>query len=261
MLGPRPARDPPAARAADRQGAGGAQGRDDGARGLRVSAARRHAAAPAIRTSRSRTRTIALLVGARPRGPGMERKDLLLENAKIFIEQGKALDAVADPRRQGAGRRQSRPTPMRYIAMKSAPSLPQKNFTAMLRLDHNRALSQLAAKSGKPVGSIEQARSSGATTRPRCIRTTASPPPTASRCKALINDEDWNRDDVHPDRRQARRGDHRGARPVVGGIGRQRGDRPRARLDARQRRQVGDDGRPVRRQLRHSRRTSCTACR
>src|ERR1700736_2334333 len=96
-----------------------------------------------------------MLVGARPRGPGMERKDLLLENAKIFIAQGKALDAVAsrnvkvlvvgNPANTNA-----------YIAMKSAPSLPQKNFTAMLRLDHNRALSQLAAKSGKPVGSIEK---------------------------------------------------------------------------------------------------------
>ena len=88
---------------------------------------------------------VALLVGAKPRGPGMERKDLLMENAKIFIEQGKAIDAVAsrnikvlvvgNPANTNA-----------YIAMKSAPSLPTKNFTAMLRLDHNRALSQLAAK-------------------------------------------------------------------------------------------------------------------
>ena len=82
------------------------QGRDDGARGLRVPAARRHDRAPPTRRSRSRTPTIALLVGARPRGPGMERKDLLLENAKIFIEQGKALDARRVARRQGAGRRQ-----------------------------------------------------------------------------------------------------------------------------------------------------------
>ena len=98
---------------------------------------------------------VAMLVGARPRGPGMERKDLLLENAKIFIEQGKALDSVAsrnikvlvvgNPANTNA-----------YIAMKSAPSLPAKNFTAMLRLDHNRALSQLAAKAAVPVGSIEK---------------------------------------------------------------------------------------------------------
>ena len=98
---------------------------------------------------------IALLVGARPRGPGMERKDLLLENARIFIAQGKALDAVAqrnvkvlvvgNPANTNA-----------YIAMRSAPSLPKKNFTAMLRLDHNRALSQLAMRAGVPVGSIEK---------------------------------------------------------------------------------------------------------
>src|SRR5215470_2470106 len=77
---------------------------------------------------------VALLVGAKPRGPGMERKDLLLENARIFIAQGKALDAVADrnvkvlvvgnPANTNA-----------YIAMRSAPSLPKKNFTAMMRLD------------------------------------------------------------------------------------------------------------------------------
>src|SRR5881397_4137412 len=97
----------------------------------------------------------ALLVGSRPRGPGMERKDLLSANAQIFTAQGKALNAVAsrnvrvlvvgNPANTNA-----------YIAMKSAPSLPKQNITAMLRLDHNRALSQLAAKSGKPVGAIEK---------------------------------------------------------------------------------------------------------
>jgi malate dehydrogenase len=98
---------------------------------------------------------IALLVGARPRGPGMERKDLLLENAKIFTEQGRALNEVAsrnvkvlvvgNPANTNA-----------YIAMKSAPDLPSKNFTAMLRLDHNRALSQLAAKANVAVGDIDK---------------------------------------------------------------------------------------------------------
>jgi malate dehydrogenase len=96
----------------------------------------------------------ALLVGAKPRGPGMERKDLLMENAKIFIEQGKALNAVAsrnvkvlvvgNPANTNA-----------YIAMKSAPDLPKKNFTAMLRLDHNRAVSQLAGRTGKTVSAID----------------------------------------------------------------------------------------------------------
>jgi malate dehydrogenase len=97
----------------------------------------------------------ALLVGARPRGPGMERADLLAANAQIFTAQGKALNAsasrnvkvlvVGNPANTNA-----------YIAMKSAPDLPRENFTAMLRLDHNRALSQIAAKTGKPVSAIKK---------------------------------------------------------------------------------------------------------
>jgi malate dehydrogenase len=98
---------------------------------------------------------VALLVGARPRTKGMERKDLLEANGAIFTVQGKALNeaakrdvkvlVVGNPANTNA-----------YIAMKSAPDLPRDNFTAMLRLDHNRALSQLAAKAGKPVDSIEK---------------------------------------------------------------------------------------------------------
>ena len=98
---------------------------------------------------------IALLVGARPRGPGMERKDLLLENAKIFTAQGAALNKVAsrDVKVLVVGNPANTNA---YIAMKSAPDLPAKNFTAMLRLDHNRALSQLSAKLGQPVDSFEK---------------------------------------------------------------------------------------------------------
>lgn len=98
---------------------------------------------------------VALLVGAKPRGPGMERKDLLLENAKIFVEQGKALNAVAarDARVLVVGNPANTNA---YIAMKSAPDLPKANFTAMLRLDHNRALSQLATRTGKAVADIEK---------------------------------------------------------------------------------------------------------
>ena len=98
---------------------------------------------------------VALLVGAMPRGPGMERKDLLLKNAEIFTVQGKALDAVAsrDVKVLVVGNPANTNA---YIAMKSAPSLPAKNFTAMLRLDHNRALSQLSAKAGVAVGDIEK---------------------------------------------------------------------------------------------------------
>jgi malate dehydrogenase len=97
----------------------------------------------------------ALLVGSRPRGPGMERSELLSINGAIFTAQGKALNAVAsrnvkvlvvgNPANTNA-----------YIAMKSAPDLPRKNFTAMLRLDHNRALSQVAAKTGTAVKDIQQ---------------------------------------------------------------------------------------------------------
>jgi len=134
---------------------------------------------------------IAMLVGARPRGPGMERKDLLLENAKIFIEQGKALDRVAsrDVRVLVVGNPANTNA---YIAMKSAPSLPSRHFTAMLRLDHNRALSQLAAKSGKPVGDIEKLIVWGnhsPTMYPDYRFATVG----GKSLKDLINDENWNR--------------------------------------------------------------------
>jgi malate dehydrogenase len=98
---------------------------------------------------------VALLVGARPRSKGMERKDLLEANGAIFTAQGKALNAVAkrDVRVLVVGNPANTNA---YIAMKSAPDLPRENFTAMLRLDHNRALSQLAARTGKPVDAIEK---------------------------------------------------------------------------------------------------------
>ena len=98
---------------------------------------------------------IALLVGARPRGPGMERKDLLEANGAIFTVQGKALDAVASRNVKVLVVGNPANTNS-LIAQQSAPSLPAKNFTAMMRLDHNRALSQIAAKIGKPVASIKK---------------------------------------------------------------------------------------------------------
>jgi malate dehydrogenase len=98
---------------------------------------------------------VALLVGARPRGPGMERKDLLLANAQIFSAQGKALDAVANrnvrvlvvgnPANTNA-----------LIAQRNAPGLNPRNFTAMVRLDHNRALAQLGEKTGSHVTQIRK---------------------------------------------------------------------------------------------------------
>ena len=98
---------------------------------------------------------VALLVGARPRGPGMERKDLLLANAQIFCAQGKALNEAADrsikvlvvgnPANTNA-----------LIARANAPELNSRNFTAMTRLDHNRALSQLAQKTGAHVTEVRR---------------------------------------------------------------------------------------------------------
>ena len=134
---------------------------------------------------------IALLVGARPRGPGMERKDLLLENAKIFTAQGKALNEVAQ--RSVKVLVVGNPANTNgYIAMKSAPSLPKKNFTAMLRLDHNRALSQLAAKAQVPVGSIKKLIVWGnhsPTMYPDYRFATSG----GVSLKVKINDENWNR--------------------------------------------------------------------
>ena len=138
----------------------------------------------------------ALLVGARPRGPGMERKDLLSANAAIFTVQGKALDAVASRKVKVLVVGNPANTNS-YIAMKSAPSLPKKNFTAMLRLDHNRALSQLAAKSGKPVASIKKLVVWGnhsPTMYPDYRFATAD----GAGLKALINDEAWNKDTFLP---------------------------------------------------------------
>jgi len=139
---------------------------------------------------------IAMLVGARPRGPGMERKDLLLENAKIFTEQGKALNAVAsrDVKVLVVGNPANTNA---YIAMKSAPDLPAKNFTAMLRLDHNRALSQLAGKAGVAVGDVEKLIVWGnhsPTMYPDYRFATAG----GASLKDKVNDAAWNSDTFIP---------------------------------------------------------------
>jgi malate dehydrogenase len=134
----------------------------------------------------------ALLVGARPRGPGMERADLLAANAQIFTAQGKALDKVAsrnvkvlvvgNPANTNA-----------WIAMKSAPSLPRENFTAMLRLDHNRALSQIAAKTGKPVASIKKLAVWG-NHSPTMYADYRFATIEGKSVKEMINDAAWNKD-------------------------------------------------------------------
>jgi malate dehydrogenase len=134
----------------------------------------------------------ALLIGSRPRGPGMERAELLAVNAEIFTAQGKALDKVAsrnvkvlvvgNPANTNA-----------YIAMKSAPSLPRKNFTAMLRLDHNRAASQIAAKTGKAVSTLEKLAVWG-NHSPTMYADYRFASIGGAGVKAAINDEVWNKD-------------------------------------------------------------------
>jgi malate dehydrogenase len=135
---------------------------------------------------------IALLVGARPRGPGMERSDLLMENAKIFTAQGKALDEVAsrDVKVLVVGNPANTNA---YIAMKSAPSLPKKNFTAMLRLDHNRALSQLAQKANVPLDEIEKLAVWG-NHSPTMYADYRFATYQGKSLKDMVNDDAWNRD-------------------------------------------------------------------
>ena len=132
----------------------------------------------------------ALLIGSRPRGPGMERAELLAVNGEIFTAQGKALNAVAsrnvkvlvvgNPANTNA-----------YIAMKSAPDLPRSSFTAMLRLDHNRALSQLAAKTGKPVAAIQKMAVWG-NHSPTMYADYRFATIDGASVKDMINDHDWN---------------------------------------------------------------------
>ncbi len=98
---------------------------------------------------------IALLVGAKPRGPGMERKDLLQENAKIFSAQGKALNDAANPDVKVLVVGNPANTNA-LIASANAPKLDRRQFTAMTRLDHNRAMSQLAEKTGSHVNDIQR---------------------------------------------------------------------------------------------------------
>jgi malate dehydrogenase len=134
----------------------------------------------------------ALLVGARPRSKGMERKDLLEANGAIFTVQGRALDEAAsrDCRILVVGNPANTNA---YIAMRSAPGLPKKNFTAMLRLDHNRALSQVAARVGKPVDAIERMVVWGnhsPTMYPDYRFATVG----GQSVKDLIADDAWNRD-------------------------------------------------------------------
>jgi malate dehydrogenase len=139
---------------------------------------------------------IALLVGARPRTKDMERKDLLGANGKIFTGQGKALNDVAaknlkvlvvgNPANTNA-----------YIAMKSAPDRPRESFTAMVRLDQNRAMSQVAKKLGVPVTDVKKLTIWGnhsATQYPDVFHAEVNGKSVA----ALVNDQAWVEKDFIP---------------------------------------------------------------
>jgi malate dehydrogenase len=138
----------------------------------------------------------ALLVGSMPRKAGMERAELLSINGAIFTAQGKALDAVAsrkvkvlvvgNPANTNA-----------YIAMKSAPGLARENFTAMLRLDHNRALSQIAAKTGKPVAAIKKLAVWG-NHSPTMYADYRFATIDGASVQQMINDQVWNKDTFLP---------------------------------------------------------------
>lgn len=138
---------------------------------------------------------VAMLVGARPRGPGMERKDLLLANAQIFSAQGKALDEVAsrDVRVLVVGNPANTNA---LIAQQNAKSLNPANFTAMTRLDHNRALSQLAEKTGSHVNDIRQMTIWGnhsATQYPDLTKASVG-----GKAAASLVDENWTRETFIP---------------------------------------------------------------
>jgi len=132
---------------------------------------------------------VALLVGARPRGPGMERKDLLEANGKIFGPQGQALDKVADRNVKVLVVGNPANTNC-LIAMKNAPSLKPTQFTAMMRLDHNRATSQVAQKIGKLVPSVKKITIWGnhsATQYPDLFQAEAE----GKKVWPMINDQAW----------------------------------------------------------------------
>ena len=139
---------------------------------------------------------VALLVGARPRGPGMERSDLLEANGAIFTVQGKALnDHAADDVRITVTGNPANTNAL--IAMSNAPDIPRERFTALTRLDHNRALAQLAAKTGVSVNDIRRMTIWGnhsATQYPDIFHAEVN----GQNAAELVNDQAWLESDFIP---------------------------------------------------------------
>jgi malate dehydrogenase len=139
---------------------------------------------------------LALLVGARPRGPGMERGDLLEANGAIFTAQGKALNSVAaDDVRIGVTGNPANTNAL--IALNNAPDIPKERFSALTRLDHNRAISQLAKKTGAKVTDIKKVTIWGnhsATQYPDIFHAEIS----GKNAAEVVNDEKWIADDFIP---------------------------------------------------------------
>ena len=138
----------------------------------------------------------ALLVGSRPRGPGMERSDLLEANGAIFTVQGKALNDHASPDVKVLVVGNPANTNC-LIAMNNAPDLPDEQFTAMTRLDHNRAMSQLAAKTGASVNDIKKMTIWGnhsATQYPDLFHCEVD----GKNAAAQVDDQTWLEDDFIP---------------------------------------------------------------
>ncbi|BBZ42924.1 malate dehydrogenase [Mycobacterium parmense] len=139
---------------------------------------------------------LALLVGARPRGPGMERSDLLEANGAIFTAQGKALNAVAaDDVRIGVTGNPANTNAL--IALSNAPDIPKERFSALTRLDHNRAISQLAKKTGAAVTDIKKMTIWGnhsATQYPDIFHAEVG----GKNAAEVVNDQNWIENDFIP---------------------------------------------------------------
>ena len=174
---------------------------------------------------------IALLVGARPRTKGMERSDLLEANGGIFKPQGEAINehAADDVKVLVVGNPANTNC---LIAMSNAPDVPRERFTAMTRLDHNRAIAQLADKLGVPVSEITNMTIWGnhsTTQYPDLVHAKVG----GQSAWDAVDDEAWIADEFIPTGGEARRRGDRGARRVERRLGGHRGDRPRSRLGAR----------------------------